>query len=199
MRKLRRTLMAALSLIVMVSVFGCGPKAANAPLEAPGDLSYERLHTKERFRKYERIGIRPFDSSETTTLSVDADEEAETNHFVRRASEYIEEGFLDEMKGNYYHGFGIVDSDEDASDYDLIIEGKVMEVDRGSAAARFWGVGGATRVMVSGRMIETATGEVVADFRDFKIGTGSLASIPLLEINAREIGRNLSDFLEEVY
>lgn len=196
-----------LKLFVLISVFalalpffGCaGPKAASEPLEAPGDLSYEELKTDERFRKYNSVGIQPLKTEGVMFLSTDSDEQREMEDFAKAANEFLMKGFLDEMKDNYYKKYGRVDREGDEKNYDLVITGRFVEMDRGNAAGRFWGVGGQTRVLVEGSMTETATGKEVVRFRDVKMGTGNLGSMLLLQNNCKDIGSNISDFLEEVY
>ncbi|HEX9859985.1 MAG TPA: DUF4410 domain-containing protein [Nitrospirota bacterium] len=199
----RRLQMFFMAAVVFAMVSGCGgPKPADAPLEAPGDLQYEKLHASERFRKYKSVGLKPFDASNAVLLSTDPDEQTETQRFVETAGRKLEQGFLDEMKDNYYGSFGIVGPDDDPAKYDLIIEGKFLEFDRGNRAARYLTGGGWTHVSIVGTMTETATGTVVVDFRDTKFGTGGAFggdSIDLLAQNCDETGGNISDFLEEVY
>ncbi len=195
----KRFLMFVFSVFVLAAMFGCGPKDANAPLEAPGDLAYEQLNTKERFRKYASIGIRPFSTEGAIYLNTDPGEEAEMHAFARTAGDNIVSGFLSEMKDNYCKSFGVVRDDADAQNYDLIIDGSFIQMDRGNAAARFWGVGGAVTVTVKGTMTETATGKVVVNFNDTKFDTRSISTEYLLADCCKEIGGNISDFLSEVY
>lgn len=196
----KRFFLTVFSIIALAGVIGCGgPKAATAPLEAPGDLSYEQINTKERFRKYKSIGIRQFTTEGALYLSTEGEEQAEMDAFVRTAPEHLITGFLGEMKDNYYESFGVVKDDDDTKNYDLIIEGTFMEFDRGNAAGRFWGVGGAAHVTARGTMTDTATGEVVVNFSDTKIETRNLGTEYLLADCCEEIGANISDFLEEVY
>jgi len=174
-------------------------KAATDPLVAPNDLMSEELNTTERFRKYNSVGIKPFSTEGVMYGSTNPEEKPEMDAFCKSANMYFIKGFSDEMKDNFYKKYGTVDNDDEARNYDLIIEGKFVEIDRGNAAGRFWGTGGATRVTIRGTMTETATGKVVAKFGDSKIGTGSLGSMLLLQNNCVELGGNLSDFLAEVY
>ena len=187
---------------VLATLFGCaGPKAAGTPLEAPGQLKSEELKTTERFRKYNSIGIRAFSTEDVLFSSTNSEERPEMEAFAKTANQYLFKGFFGEMKKIYYKKYGSVDNDEEAKDYDLIIEGKFTEFDRGNAAARFWGVGGLASARVTGTMKETATGKVVAKFGDYKVAgsSGVGGSINLLENCVEEIGGNLSDFLRDVY
>jgi len=190
--------------LVLLNIFaGCaGPKPAGTPLVAPGELASEELNTTERFRKYASIGIRPFMVDDAALLSTNSDERRETESFVKTAPGYLIKGFMSEMKGGYYRRFGEVRSDSEVNDYDLVIDGRFIEFDRGNRAARYWGTGGWTRAVVSGTMTETATGKVVVKFRDTKEGKGGSFggdSMDLLRDNCVELGGNLPDFLEEVY
>jgi len=197
---LKRLYIAAFCALTLVSVYGCaGPKAANAPLEAPGDLAYEQLNTTQRFRIYKNVGIRPFSTEGAAYLSTDPTERREMDAFVKTAAEHVIQGFLSEMKDNYYEHVGVVDTEEDAKNYDLIIDGQFTEFDRGNAAARFWGVGGEARVTVRGTMTETATGKVVVNFNDTKRDVRNLGTEYLMGDCCEEIGGNLSDFMSEVY
>jgi len=191
------------SVILCAFMAGCAtPKPAGTPLEKPGDLSYEALHTKDRFRKYKSVGIVPFDNSQAEMLNTNSEERSETEALIEHANSYLIDGFEDEMADNFYESYGVVESDADYDKYDLVIEGKYLDFDRGNQASRYWLGTGFTHVAVSGRMVETATGKVVADFRDIKYGTGGAFggdSIELMMDNLGELGGNLSDFLEEVY
>ncbi|HLB24805.1 MAG TPA: DUF4410 domain-containing protein [Nitrospirota bacterium] len=190
-----------LNAFALVSLFaGCvhTPQPAGTPLTAPGDLMYEELNTTERFRKYNSVGIR-LSTEGVAFLSTDAGERLEMEGFSKSVPDYLAQGFIEEMEDNFYKKYGVVRTDEDAKSYDLIIDGKFVELDRGNAAGRFWGVGGLTHVSVSGTMTETATGKVVVNFRDFKTGGSGGDSLWLMRSNAVEVGRNISDFLEEVY
>jgi hypothetical protein len=188
---------------VLVTLFGCaGPKPAGTPLEAPGQLKSEELKTTERFRKYNSIGIRAFSTEDVLFSSTNAEERPEMEAFAKSANQYLSKGLFREMKKrDYYKKYGAVDSDAEAKEYDLIIEGKFTEFDRGNAAARFWGVGGLARASVTGTMKETATGKVVAKFGDYKVSgsSGVGGSMNLLENCVEEIGGNISDFLRDVY
>ena len=82
------------------------------------------------------------------------------------------------------------------------MRGKFIQTDRGTRRARYLGTGGWTNVTLSGTMTETATGKVMVKFRDIKYGKGGSFgsdSMDLLRNNCNEIGKNISDFLEEVY
>lgn len=196
----KRVFMFVFSVFVLTAMFGCGgPKSATEPLEAPGDLTYEQLNTRERFRKFKSIGIRPFSTEGVIYQNTDQEEMAEMEAFVSTAPQHIITGFMGEMKDNYYQSYGVVKDDEDAKNYDLVIDGVFLQMDRGNAAGRFWGVGGAASVTVRGTMTETATGTVVVNFNDTKIDTRSLGTEYLLGDCCKEVGGNLSDFLEEVY
>lgn len=195
----KRIFMTVFSMLVLSTLFACEPKDANAPLEAPGDLAYEQLNTKTRFRQYNSVGIRPFSAEGAIYLNTDPSEQAEMDAFAKTAGEDIAAGFLGEMKDNYYKSFGVVKDDADANNYDLVIDGTFIQMDRGNAAARFWGVGGAVTVTVKGRMTETATGKVVVNFNDTKFDTRSLNTDYLLSDCCKEVGGNISDFLSEVY
>jgi Domain of unknown function (DUF4410) len=193
---------AAVMAILALTIYGCaGPKAASTPLEAPGQLKSEELRTTERFRKYNSIGLRRFSTEDVIFSSTDTDERPEMEAFAKTANQFLSKGFLREMKKNHYKKYGTVDSDDEVKNYDLIIEGQFTEIDRGNAAARFWGVGGLAMVRITGTMKETSTGKVVAKFSDYndagRLGAGS--SINLMEDCAEEIGGNLSDFLRDCY
>lgn len=202
-RILRKVLLLIGLVALAGSFFGCAhAKPADTPLVAPGELSYEELHTTERFRKYKSVGIRPFDTSDVSFLSTNAEERTEMEAFKLAASSHLINGFLEEMKGNFYPKFGMANTKEEAAGYDLIIEGKFIQFDRGTRGARYLGTGGWTNVSLMGTMTETATGKVVVKFRDVKYGKGGSFggdSMDLLRNNCVEIGSNISDFLEEVY
>ncbi len=188
--------------ILALTLYGCaGPKAASAPLEAPGQLKSEELRTTERFRKYNSIGLRLFSTEDVSFSSTNSEERPEMEAFAKTANQFLSKGFLREMKKNHYKKYGSVDSDDEAKNYDLIIEGKFTEFDRGNAAKRFWGVGGLAMARITGTMIETSTGKVVAKFSDYKDAgsSGVGGSIHLLENCVEEIGGNLSDFLRDCY
>ena len=195
-------LLGALSLAAIFSGCAHGPAAANAPLVAPEQLQYEELHTSERFRKYESIGIRPFSVEETALLSTDPGERTEMENFRDKAADQIAAAFVKEMKGGYYKGIGIVSSDEEAAEYDLVIEGQISEIDRGNRASRYMSGTGWTHISLIGTMTDTKSGDVVVKFRDTKYGKGGTFggdSIDLLNNNCQELGANLHDFLRDVY
>lgn len=194
----------ALLLFGLIALLGCAhAKPADTPLEAPGQLSYEELHTTERFRKYKSVGIRPFDASDVSFLSTNAEERTEMEAFKLSASGHLISGFMGEMGGHkFYPKLGVANTKEEAAGYDLIIEGKFIQFDRGSRGARYMGTGGWTNVTVAGTMTETATGKVVVKFRDIKYGKGGSFggdSMKLLQDNCEEIGKNMSDFFRDVY
>ncbi|MEK6681771.1 MAG: hypothetical protein AABY79_07370 [Nitrospirota bacterium] len=204
-RVMLRKVLLLIGLVALAgSFFGCAhAKPADTPLVAPGDLSYEELHTTERFRKYKSVGIRLFDASDVAFLSTNAEERTEMEAFKLAASSHLINGFLEEMGDHkFYPKFGVANTKEEAAGYDLIIEGKFIQFDRGTRGARYLGTGGWTNVSLMGTMTETATGKVVVKFRDVKYGKGGSFggdSMDLLRNNCVEIGSNISDFLEEVY
>jgi hypothetical protein len=194
----------ALLLFGLIALFGCAhAKPADTTLVAPGELHHEELLTKERFRKYKSVGIRPFDASAVSFLSTNAEEISEMEAFKLAAFSHLVEGFMDEMGDhNLYPKFGVANTKEEAAGYDLIIEGKFIQFERGNRALRMWNKGGWTHVMVAGTMTERATGKVVVKFRDIKYERGGSFggdSIDLMKENCKQIGENISDFLEEVY
>lgn len=193
-----------LGLFMLATLFaGCHePAPASEPLVAPGELNYEELNTKERFRKYNSIGIRAFSTEDVMMINVDPDERSKMDTFKKVAFDYFQKNFFDQMKGNYYKKYGLVENDADAKNFDLVIDARFVEIDRGSRAARYWGTGGWTSVKVKGTMTETATGKVVVKFQDSKVGKGGSFggdSDDLLRNNCEELGGNLSDFLRDVY
>lgn len=196
-----------LSALVVASgiLGGCasGPKPANAPLVAPGQLSYEDIKTTERLRKYDSVGIIPFSTEGATFMSTAADERPEMESFKKTAADFLVKGFEGEMKKNFYKRYGVVSSDEDMKNYDLVIEGKITEFDRGNRAARYMGMGGGyTHVSASGRMFETKTGNTVVNFQDVQYGKrGAFGgnSLDLLKDNCQEMGGNISDFMRDCY
>ena len=110
----------------------------------------------------------------------------------------------------FYPKFGVVNTKEEAAGYDLIIDGKFIQFDRGNRAARAMASissAGKTNVTVAGTMTETATGKIVVKFRDVKYGTagsrggsfGGSDSMKLLKGNCEDIGNNIFYFLREVY
>jgi len=184
---------------------GCaGPRAATAPLVAPGQLKYEDIKTTERFRKYEAIGIRPFSTEDVVFMSTSPNEMQEMETFRKTAPDLLLASFERGMKKNFYKRFGLVASDDDLASYDLVIEGEFSEFDRGNRAARYSvGFGsGSTHVSVSGRMFEPKTGNTVVIFRDALYGRWGLfggSSMELLQRNCQDIGTNISDFLRDCY
>lgn len=82
----------------------------------------------------------------------------------------------------------------------LLIRAKVLTMDPGSRAARYWGGFGAgsARTKISGELVDAETGTVLARFtqeRRSGVGIGGGGYVELMSRNLRTIGKDVAGFL----
>ncbi|MEM7481708.1 MAG: DUF4410 domain-containing protein [Acidobacteriota bacterium] len=85
---------------------------------------------------------------------------------------------------------------------DLLLRGRVVEMDPGSRAARYWGGfgAGAARAKISGEVVDGGSGEVLLRFtqeRRSGVGVGGGNYVNLMNRSLRAIGKDLGVGLEQ--
>jgi len=181
MNKKFAILLGALSLAVVISACATTAKSARTPLVAPRQLVYEELNTTERFRKYANVGIIPFtlaDHAMNLGYPYQGTNKEQQDAYKTQIINQITTGFTNEMKDGRYKHCGVINSDEEAAEYDLVIEGTITDISQNS-------------VSVTGTMTETENGDIVVNFKDTKTGFWWSA--------CQELGANIHDFLRDVY
>ena len=83
----------------------------------------------------------------------------------------------------------------------LVIRGKVLEIDPGSKAARYWaGFGaGAAKARVSGEIVDAKSGQVMARFtQERRSGVGMMGGDyqKLIQGNLKAIGEDVANILK---
>lgn len=146
---------------------------------------------------YERIVVEPFDTSETPL----PEEDDNTWAPVKKVLASVTPPFVEGLSGVLSRPSAGVGETGKAEPGSLVIRGKVLTMDPGSQAARYWGGfgAGAARTEIAGEVVEAQTGKVLLRFRqERRSGVGLLGGDyeKLMQRNLRTIGEDLAGVLK---
>jgi hypothetical protein len=197
-------LLMALMLVSLVALpsFARGKKKAAASTE-PGtykewgpDIDELEIVKKFKASDYKNIVVRPFDTSEVKL----PDKDDNTYEPVKKVLSSSAEGFVQGLRGSVDQDVTVSDKPGKAAGT-LIIRGKVVTLDPGSKAARYWaGFGaGAARAKIEGEIVDAKSGEVLARFtQERRSGAGMMGGDyqELMQRNLNAIGEDVANILK---
>ncbi len=159
----------------------------------------DELEIAEPFKLagYERIVVEPFDTSETPL----PEENDNTWAPVKSVLANVTPPFVEGLSGELPKPPAVVGEAGKAEPGSLVVRGKVVTMDPGSQAARYWGGfgAGAARTEIAGEVVDAGTGKVLLRFRqERRSGFGMLGGDyeKLMQRNLRTIGEDLAGVLK---
>lgn len=200
-RKAFRLTVVSLAVLALAAPLHAGRKKP-APTE-PGtykawgpDIDQIEIVKTFRFADCDRIFVQPFDTSATPL----PDAKENTYEPVRKVLVSATEGFVQGLRGNVEPKVEIEEKPEAASGA-LIIRGKVVVMDPGSRAARYWaGFGaGAAKTKIEGEIVDGRSGEVLVRFtQERRSGVGVMGGDyeGLMQRNLNAIGEDVANILK---
>jgi hypothetical protein len=157
----------------------------------------DHLEIVEPFQRgdYERVIVGPFDTSGTPLPEQDDNSYEPAKAVLADVASPVAEGLRGELKG----GPAVEVAQEGGAPQGkaLIVRGKVVEMNPGSRAARYWGGFGAGAAIsrIQGEVVDAATGKVLLRFdqeRRSGVGVAGGDYVKLMQRNLRKIGEDLS-------
>ena len=160
------------------------------------DIDDLEIVKKFQAAHYKTIVVMPF-STDGVKMPDKADNTYEP---VRKVLASANEGFVQGLRGNVEQTVKTVEKAPKASDT-LVIRGKVLKMEPGSKAARYWaGFGaGAAAAKIEGEIVDAKTNEVLARFtQERRSGTGAFGGDyqELMQRNLNAIGEDVANILK---
>lgn len=164
-----------------------------------GDL--DEVEVVETFDRagYQRLVVGTFDTSGTPLPEPDDNSYARVKQVLGDVETSLIQGLREDPSG-----LEVVrqEGEAPAAEGVLLLRGRVLEMDPGSRAARYWaGFGaGAARTKLEGELVDAASGRVLLRFtqeRRSGVGMGGGGYVELLNRNLRAIGRDLAAGLRQ--
>ena len=197
MKKFAVLLMAAL--VVAAPVYARGKKAASTE---PGkykawgpDIDEIEIVKKFSFADYKHIVVKPLDTDDTPLPQKDDN----TYEPVKKVLASVTEGYVQGLRGEVAPDVSIDDSAKGGDT--LLIRGKVIEMDPGSKAARYWaGFGaGAARAKLEIEIVDAKSKDVLVRFtQERRSGVGVMGGgyQELMQRNLNQIGEDTAKLLK---
>jgi len=195
----------ALALLALPDGTALARGKKNAVPTTPGKYTdwndeVDELEIVEPFKlaDYDRIVVEPFDSSATELPEEKDNTYTPVKNVLARAAAPFVEGLSGELSKP---PAAVGETGEKAAPGALVVRGKVLTMDPGSKAARYWaGFGaGAARTEIQGEVVDARTGKVLLRFlQERRSGVGAFGGNyeKLLERNLRTIGEDLAGVLK---
>lgn len=155
----------------------------------------DELEIVETFKlsDYSKVVVEPFDTGDVSLPEKDDNTYEPVQQVLKDPAGPFAEGLGEELKGKIAVSQG---SGEKAGGT-LIVRNKLLNLDPGSKAARYWaGFGaGAARAEVSGEVVDAATGKVLLRFKQERrsgVGVAGGDYVKLMQRNLRTIGEDVA-------
>lgn len=199
MRLIRPLIIIACIAVLAVPALARGRKSASTE---PGsykswgpDIDQIEIVQTFDFADYSRIVVEPLDTSKTPL----PDEDDNAHQPVTKVLASATEGYIQGLRGEVDAEVTTTAS-AGAAPGALIIRGRVLEMDPGSKAARFWaGFGaGAARAKVEAEIVDAASGAVLVRFtQERRSGVGVMGGDyqELMQRNLNAIGKDTANLL----
>jgi hypothetical protein len=153
-----------LILLLMVAILI--PVNALAKMKAPGVLDTEKILTEESLSKYKAIGVKLFSTENVKYENVDDEEMKKMKRTLKDCQEKLAMTTVNDLKDAGINAFLIDEEGKNADKADMIIEGRITQINLGSGVARFFvGFGaGSAGLSVEGELKDAKTGDPLAKF-----------------------------------
>lgn len=191
-----------LSLAVALLSLLASPVAARkgkAPSTEPGRYTdwndeIDELEIVETFKlsDYSKVVVEPFDADDTPLPEKDDNTYEPVKEILKDSAGPFVDGL-----GGEVERIEVSQGPGGKGEGTLIVRGKVLTMDPGSRAARYWaGFGaGAARAEVSGEVVDAATGKVLLRFKQERrsgVGVAGGDYVKLMQRNLRTIGEDVA-------
>lgn len=190
-------------LILMIAAVPAFARKKKSGSTAPGsykewgpDIDEVTINKTFKLADYAKIVVREFDTEGAKLPEKDDN----TYEPVQKVLASATEGFVQGLRGSVEPEVDIDDKETDAADT-LIIRGKVLTMDPGSQAARYWaGFGaGAARVKIEAEIVDAKSGEVLVKFtQERRSGVGAFGGgyVELMQRSLNQIGEDAANLLK---
>lgn len=194
-----RTLL-RLSLAVVLLASPAVARKGKGPSTEPGRYTewndeIDELEVVETFKlsDYSKVVVEPFGTDDTPLPEKDDNTYEPVKEVLKDPAGPFAEGLTGELKGKIAVSQGSAGKDTGT----LVVRTKVLTLDPGSRAARYWaGFGaGAARAEVSGEVVDAATGKVLLRFKQERrsgVGVAGGDYVKLMQRNLRTIGEDVA-------
>lgn len=202
MKTARRAVLLMLIVAMAVPLFARGKKSTPATTE-PGkysnwgpDIDELEILKTFKFADYKNVVVEPFDTS-----GVQLPEKSDNTYEpVTKVLASATEGFVQGLRGSVEPKVSIENNPGKAAGT-LLIRGKVVAMDPGSKAARYWaGFGaGAAKAKIEGEIVDAKTHQVLAKFtQERRSGVGMMGGDyqELMQRNLNAIGEDVANILK---
>lgn len=192
--------------LVLVLALPVGAQKRGGVPTAPGTYEdwndeIDRVEIVETFAAadYSRLVVADFDTSETPLPERDDNSYEPVQEVLADVAGPLIEGLAEAEPGLAVERGG---GEAPAGAGVLVLRGRVLEMDPGSRAARYWaGFGaGAARTKLEGELVDAASGRVLLRFtqeRRSGVGVGGGNYVKLMQRNLRAIGEDLGAGLQK--
>lgn len=190
-------------LIAALTMPGFARGKKSPPTTAPGtykdwgpDIDEIEILKSFKFAGYKSIVVAPFDTS-----SVKLPEKSDNTYEpVTKVLASATEGFVQGLRGSVEPKVAI-DSKAPKAAGTLLIRGKVVTMDPGSKAARYWGGFGAgsAKAKIEGEIVDAKSRQVLAKFsQERRSGVGVMGGDyqELMQRNLNAIGEDVANILK---
>jgi hypothetical protein len=187
------------ALVVSAPVYARGKKVTSTE---PGkykawgpDIDEIEIVKKFSFADYDKVVVQPLDTGDTPL----PESKDNTYEPVKKVLASVTEGLVQGLRGAVTPQVSIDESAEGAGT--LLIRGKVIEMDPGSKAARYWaGFGaGAARAKLELEIVDAKTNDVLVRFtQERRSGVGMFGGDyqELMQRNLNQIGEDTAKLLK---
>lgn len=155
----------------------------------------DELEVAETFKlaDYSKVVIEPFDTGSTPLPAKDDNTYGPVQEILKAPAGPFTEG----LAGALGQKVAVSEGKGGKSAGTLLVRSKVLTLDPGSRAARYWaGFGaGAARVEVSGEVVDAATGKVLLRYKQERrsgVGVAGGDYVKLMERNLRKLGEDVA-------
>lgn len=154
----------------------------------------DELEIVEAFKlsDYSKVVVEPFDTDDTPLPEKDDNTYEPVQEVLKDPAAPFAEGL-----GGEIEGVKVSQGSGGKGEGTLVVRTKVLTLDPGSRAARYWaGFGaGAARAEVSGEVVDAATGKVLLRFKQERrsgVGVAGGDYVKLMQRNLRTIGEDVA-------
>jgi hypothetical protein len=197
----RLLLLSAIASVLMVPAYGRGkksiPKEPGKYMEWGPDIDEIEIVKTFSFADYTRIDVEPFDTKDAPLPEKDDN----TYEPVKKSLANSADAFVSGLREHVTAQKVAVNEKPEKEAGSLIIRGKVLNMDPGSQAARYWagGAAGGAKVQLSVEIIDARTDEVLVRFtqeRSANWGVTGGAYDKLLWKDLKQIGEDAANVLK---
>lgn len=199
-----KTLLRLFLVLVLIPLLAVPAMAARGKKKAastePGKYTewndeIDELEIVETFKlsDYSKVVVEPFDTDDTPLPEKDDNTYEPVQQVLKDPAGPFAEGLTQALKGK----IAVSEGSGGKSGGTLIVRAKVLTLDPGSRAARYWaGFGaGAARVEVSGEVVDASSGKVLLRFKQERrsgVGVAGGDYVKLMQRNLRTIGEDVA-------